>query len=368
MKFGSRLFQPNAGLTIGRIGSAPVVLGYSWLVLAAIMVFGLGPNLAEGFRSWVGYALAACYGLVLLLSVFIHEAAHAVVGNRLGHRSERIVLTFLGGHTDLSGPEGRRPANRDLLVIALAGPLANLVLALIAGSAMLLLAHAPEQVVSAVSDHLGGQIIWAFFWSNLLLGAFNLLPGLPLDGGQLVESAVWAATGQRRTGTTAAAWSGIVIGCGIIALAVTIIVTGRPFVVALGAAATGGFIAYAGWQQLARIPLLVFVDDWDIFTRMRPVVGTIEAREPVPDSLSGILAVTSGGALVGYLDPAAARGPLVEDSMVLISGTVERSASTQAVIHEMTKPETWAVGVIENGRCVGVLSQPDLEINKDDIA
>jgi Zn-dependent protease len=358
----------GGGIAVGRFAGTPVVLGYSWLFLAAIMIVGLGPNLAEGFRSWVGYALAAGYGLILLLSVFLHEAAHAVVGNRLGHRTEKIVLTFLGGHTNLAGPLDRKPANRDLLIIALAGPMANLAMAIASGAVMLAVAQAPSQVLDTLTVHFSGQLLWAFFWSNLLLGVFNLLPGLPLDGGQIVESIVWSVTGNRRKGTTAAAWAGVVIGCGIIALAVVLLLTQRPLVVALGAAVTGVFIAYAGWQQLARIPLLEFVDRWDIYTRMHPVVGEVRSSDPIPASVPGLLAVVDDGRIVGYLDPVAVTGPLVRDSMVLVSDTLERASSTQAVLQAMGRPETWAVAISDRGRCVGVLTQADLQINEDDIA
>lgn len=359
--------RQEGGLTVGRVSGVPVTVGWSWLAAAAVMVIAFGPRLAAELGRGAGYAMAAAYGLVLLLSVFVHELAHAVVGNRKGHRSEQIVLTFLGGHTRIAGPRGRQPRNADLLMIALAGPCANIVLAAAAWLGMLALARGPETLLLSPSGTWAAQLLWAVLWANLLLGAFNLLPGVPLDGGQLVESAVWAATGRRRRGTAAAAWAGIVIGCGLVSFAVVLFLRRVDLAVAVGTALTGAFIAYAAYRQLQRVPLLAYLDSWDVFERLRPVAGVIAADAPVPAGLDRLLAVEDGGRMVGYLDPRGASGPLVSDSMLLVGAVLERDAEVADVLEAFRDEDVWAVGVVERGRCVGVLTREDLNIEARDL-
>ncbi|MCB4207504.1 site-2 protease family protein [Arthrobacter sp. UM1] len=359
--------RQEGGLTVGRVSGVPVTVGWSWLAAAAVMVLAFGPRLASELGRGAGYAMAAAYGVVLLLSVFVHELAHAVVGNRKGHRSEQIVLTFLGGHTRIAGPRGRRPRNADLLMIALAGPCANIVLAAAAWLGMLALARGPETLLLSPSGTWAAQLLWAVLWANLLLGAFNLLPGVPLDGGQLVESAVWAATGRRRRGTAAAAWAGIVIGLGLVSFAVVLFLRRVDLAVAVGTALTGAFIAYAAYRQLQRVPLLAYLDSWDVFERLRPVAGVIAADAPVPAGLDRLLAVEDGGRMIGYLDPRGASGPLVSDSMLLVGAVLERDAEVADVLDAFRDEDVWAVGVVERGRCVGVLTREDLNIEARDL-
>ena len=93
----------------------------------------------------------------------------------------------------------------------MAGPAANFVLA---GAGWLLHLYGDLGVVADILANI-------FVWANLLIGIFNVLPGLPLDGGRLVESAVWKATGSQEKGTIAAGWAGRII---VIALALWFIV------------------------------------------------------------------------------------------------------------------------------------------------
>ena len=105
------------------------------------------------------------------------------------------------------------------LIFALAGPAANVLIAL-AGTLIAAVAP-PEGVARLLLDIL--------VYANWLVALFNVLPGLPLDGGRIVESAVWAATGSQDKGTVAAGWSGRGI---VLLLAVLLVVVpflqGRP--------------------------------------------------------------------------------------------------------------------------------------------
>jgi hypothetical protein len=111
------------------------------------------------------------------------------------------VADLWGGHTQFAG-EASKPTPS--AVVSIGGPAANLLLAFVG---------------LAVRDSGHGDVVPllgnALFYSNLLLAIFNLLPGLPLDGGRVVESLVWGASGQRSTGTLVAGWCGRVVAIAV---------------------------------------------------------------------------------------------------------------------------------------------------------
>ncbi len=188
------------GIPLGRIAGVPIYLAYSWFIIAAFIVVFFGPLVRRGF-PYLGagaYAVALGYALLLLVSVLIHELAHAVLARRYRWPTAKIVLTLWGGHTQF-GSVHTTPGRS--LLVALAGPAANFVLA---GAGWLLLVAVSLNPVAALLAQI-------FVWANLLVAIFNILPGLPLDGGRIVESAVWKSTGSQDRGTVAAGYAGRII-------------------------------------------------------------------------------------------------------------------------------------------------------------
>ena len=189
------------GWRIGRLGGTPIYLGRSW-PLIVLLLFGLvAPSLTSSGRSLAyAVAVAAASAVMLLVSVLVHEAAHALVARTRGHRVDRIVADVWGGHT-VYDTRGVTPMSTAL--IAAVGPLSNLVLALVAWL-----------LQSVVTSPLPNGILGAMTYTNLFVGLYNLLPGLPLDGGQIVSSLVWQATGRKGAGLLAAGWLGRVVAIG----------------------------------------------------------------------------------------------------------------------------------------------------------
>jgi Zn-dependent protease len=192
--------QGSPGLSLGRLAGIPVVLAWSWFVITAFIVLVFGPRVSAEFPG-IGagaYAVALGYALLLAASVLIHELAHALTARAFGWPTTRIVLNLWGGHTQFASFNASPGRS---LAVALAGPAANFVLAGLGW--VILQALTP----GSVSYLLATILVWA----NLLVALFNVLPGLPLDGGRLVESAVWKATGSQEKGTVAAGWAGRII-------------------------------------------------------------------------------------------------------------------------------------------------------------
>ena len=145
-----------------------------------------------------GYAVAVAYAVLLLLSVLAHEAGHALVARRFGFRVDRVVADLWGGHTVYDSSTSRAGTSA---VISVSGPLANLALAGIGYA--LMQALDPDGVV--------GLLLFAVTLTNAFVGVFNLLPGLPLDGGYLVHALVWKVTGDRNRALIVAGWLGRVV-------------------------------------------------------------------------------------------------------------------------------------------------------------
>ena len=187
------------GVRIGALRGVPVYLGRSWFLIAVVVVLLFGPQVQRVLPG-VGlgaYVVAGMYVLLLLVSVLVHEAAHALVGQARGYDVEAIVADLWGGHTSYRSVAGS-PTSAAL--VAVVGPLSNLVLA---GLGYLLLPH--------TTSDLAGLLLVAFVYANAFVGFFNLLPGLPLDGGHLVDALVWRVTGSRAAGTRAAGWCGRIV-------------------------------------------------------------------------------------------------------------------------------------------------------------
>lgn len=229
--------ERSKGIVIGRVAGAPVIVTRSWFLAAIVLtllflptVQGLAPHLGAG-----AYLVAFVFVLLLFGSVFLHEAAHALVARARGQNVTELAITIWGGHTAYTGGLGRP---LDGFLVAVVGPLTNLVLA---GGFWVAFQASPVMNVPTL-------LLWAGAVSNAFVGVFNLLPGLPLDGGQILESLVWAATGKRNRGTIAAGWVGRVVAVGVLlwALVVPLVVGARPDITTVLWSALIGAFLWAG--------------------------------------------------------------------------------------------------------------------------
>lgn len=188
---------PAPGWRIATVGGVPVYIGKSWPVIAFLIVATFGPAEASSHPELGlgAYLVALGFTVLLLVSVFAHEGAHAVVATRLGYGVHRVVADLWGGHTAYDSTTSRPGASA---LVAIAGPAAN---ALLAALGWLVTPAIPAGGIT--SDLMG-----AFVLTNAFVAGFNLLPGLPLDGGFLVDSLVWKITGSRESGLIAAGWCG----------------------------------------------------------------------------------------------------------------------------------------------------------------
>ncbi|HEY0167596.1 MAG TPA: site-2 protease family protein [Jatrophihabitans sp.] len=185
-------------LRIGSVLGVPIFLTPSWVLVAGFITVSYAGFLREqipGASHALSYVLSLLFATALAASVLLHEVGHTVVSKVVGLPVRRIVVFLLGGVSEIEG-EATRP--RDEFAIAAAGPLVSLLLAVACWAVSLL---PPEQSAVAV-------LLLLLAWSNLVIAVFNVLPGLPLDGGRLVQALLWMLGSSRLTAIRIAAWSG----------------------------------------------------------------------------------------------------------------------------------------------------------------
>ncbi|MFI2364883.1 site-2 protease family protein [Promicromonospora sp. NPDC019610] len=233
--------ERSKGFVIGRVAGAPVIVTRSWFLAALVLTILFVPAIEARAPGLGGGVYLAAFVFVLLLfgSVFLHEVAHALVARARGQNVTELAVTLWGGHTAYTGGLGRP---LDGFLVAVVGPVTNLVLAAGFGFAYQLASQA-----SAVQN-LPTVLLGLAAVSNAFVGAFNLLPGLPLDGGQILESLVWAVTGKRSTGTIAAGWVGRVVAVGVLlwALVLPLVLGARPSLTTVLWSALIGAFLWAG--------------------------------------------------------------------------------------------------------------------------
>lgn len=286
---------PSGGLPVGRFFGVPLFLSPSWLLIAGIITFtyaGLVEQTVDDISPAGTYVVAFGFAVLLAVSLLLHELGHTAVSLALGMPVRRVVIFLLGGVSEIED-EPTEPGQEYL--VALAGPLVSLVLA--AGSACLL----------PLADRGGvaRTVIFLLVGSNLAVAIFNLLPGLPLDGGRLIRAAVWRVSKDRLTGTRAAAWGGRGVAALVLIAAVATVrpegVTGIGNV--LLASLLAAFIWAGATQSLtaatvsARLPKVVLADLARPTLTVPPDLSVAEAlRRAWTTGVRALVVVDSDGA------------------------------------------------------------------------
>lgn len=220
------------GIPIGRIAGFPVSVNWSVLVILWLFTWSLAstlPDAVPGYSAGGYWVAGACGATLLLASLLAHELAHAIVARGAGVKVLEVTLWLFGGVTRLGG-EAKTP--QTAFRIAASGPATSLGLAAgFACGAVGLGALGTAHIVTGVAWWLAGI--------NLLLGLFNLLPGAPLDGGQVLRAWLWRRHGDPIRAAVDAARAGRTVAIILIGLGLVEFLT--------GALVAGVWLAFIGW-------------------------------------------------------------------------------------------------------------------------
>lgn len=224
-----------AGVPITVTGGALLVAGWLALIYAEVLA-GRYPQLGDARLP-----AALLFPTVFVTSVLLHETGHAVAGRRCGLRVRWIVIDGLGGETEFDD-DCDRPG--PTAWVAGAGPAVSIALAVILGTAATGLGSADSIVhLVLVQGALG----------NAILAVFNLLPGLPLDGGHLLRALVWRLTGKPHLAATVSAAAGLALAAGIVIVPLALLAAAgaKPGVLGIAILALAAWpIGSASWATL----------------------------------------------------------------------------------------------------------------------
>jgi len=201
------LIQSNSNWRIGSLFGIPFFIDPSWLFILALVTFLKAATFEGSFQSVTAWSLGLVMALLLFASVLLHELGHSLVARSQGIKVNSITLFIFGGVAAIER-ESQTPG--EAFQVAIAGPLVSF--------GLFGLFYGLTQILPAGS--LGYLVAMDLKRINLVLALFNLIPGLPLDGGQVLKAAIWKLTGSRLRGVRWAAQGGKLIGALAIALSI----------------------------------------------------------------------------------------------------------------------------------------------------
>lgn len=359
-------------LLLGRVAGIRIYVHWSLILTLGLMTWLLAqsvlpsqlPDVTE-VQSWTtGLAAAAA----LLASLLAHELGHSIVAKRNGVRVDRITLWLLGGMSELRDEPKDPYAD---LRIAAAGPLTSFAI----GIAALTTAVALNQVV-------GSLVTAAIAWlgtTNIVLGAFNLLPGAPLDGGRILRAWLWRRSGDRLAAETSAARSGRNVGLGLILLgAIETLVFGSAG--GLWLMLLGWFLRSSANVELTRASSRHQLGNNRIGDAMTTTVDAVQAQLPVQAAIDDVItrsvhrvfpAVDQQGRPVGVVSladlvrvPKDRRGSVSVASVAralpaaALAGADDSLAEAAARV--LLRPGVDLIAVIDDDRLAGIVTATDL--------
>jgi Zn-dependent protease/CBS domain-containing protein len=292
----------QSGFVVARPFGIPVHVSPYWFIIAGVFIVIYANELSGSLQgTTTRYLVAAAFVVLLYVSVLFHELSHSVVARGYGLPVRRIVLWPLGGVSEI---DREAPTPGREFAIAAAGPALSLVLGGIGWG-----------LYQVANTGISGALIRQLVFANIIVGLFNLLPGLPLDGGRMLRAVIWLVTKKPNTATIAAAWTGRVLALGLLAVPFfTGGLAGGDMVSTLWVIVIAGFMWTGATQSIKA-------------TRFRERLPALQARRLARKAIS-VPASTPLSEAVRRADEAGARAIVVVDHENTPIAIVNESAVT----------------------------------------
>ena len=354
----------KGSLSLGRILGIPIRLHASWFLIAALITWSLAagyfPQTNPGWNAATYLIVGAATSLLFFASVLLHELGHSVLALRESVPVKSITLFIFGGVARI----GREPPTAGAeFRIAIAGPLTSLGLAAVFGGLGAILSE--YALVAAPLAYLGRI--------NLLLAAFNMIPGFPLDGGRVLRAALWQFDGGYEKATRWAARTGQAVAFGFIGVGVL-----QFF---LGGLMNGLWLAFIGWylnnaarasyQQVALQEMLTGLKARNVMIEQcAPVPGDLRLDRLVEDHVlkgdQSCFFVSDSDDAQGVVTLQDVKGVSPSQRELLTAGQVMTSANSAfaaeaeddawGLLQKMNEDGLRTVPILENGRLLGVVT------------
>jgi Zn-dependent protease len=378
----------RSGFRVARISGIDIRVDWSWLFILLLVTWSLSTAFGQAHSGWgtgVRWGLALFAALLFFASVLAHELAHSLVAKARGVPVRNITLFLFGGVSNIQHDPDSAGVE---FVMAVVGPLTSLVL----GAVLLLVSGGGIRSLAAWTNPVRalanlGPLDTMLLWLgsiNLTLGIFNLIPGFPLDGGRVLRSILWGATGNLRRATRWASWVGqliawAMIGAGIaMTFGVSIPYFGTGLISGLWLAFIGWFLNSASTQSYRQIVVHDILEGVPVERMMRtdpPTVGpNCSVASLVHDHVMGTddygFPVLDGDRLVGIVTLDDVRSVPHQDwetvtvrqimtpAEQLVTATVQEDAAD--AMDKLTERDIRQVPVVDGDRLLGLLRRQDL--------
>jgi Zn-dependent protease/CBS domain-containing protein len=369
----------TGNIRVASVLGIPIVVNVSWLLtlgfITTILALQVYPEVFDSRSRYrddatLHWVMALTSGVSFFASILLHELAHSIVARRQGIPVKNITLFIFGGVSQIAG-ESKRPLYE--FVMAIVGPLTSLLIAGVLYGAWLLLGE---------SGNPAGIVLQWLFLMNLIVAAFNMAPGFPMDGGRVLRSILWGLSGNLYRSTRIATLVGRALGFSLMfAGGLAFLTLLRDIIDPISGAwfaILGLFLessARQSWIQARALDVLSKVKAEEI---MSPDLATARAADELRYLLSRVIGrryiffvADDDENVVGVLthreaEPALAdAGPHKTAADVMLSTrevlTAEPREDGVSLLQRMEAAALWHLPVVREGRVIGVVSKMSLQ-------
>jgi Zn-dependent protease len=358
----------RSSISLGRVLGIPVGLDYSWFLIFALLTWSLATSYYPAeFKNWPTaeyWIMGALAAIMLFVSVLLHELGHSSVALRCKIPVRGINLYIFGGVSQIGVDP---PSPSSAFWITIAGPAVSFALAAL--FELLALAFAAVSPLLALTKYLA--------YINIALGLFNLIPGLPLDGGGILRAVVWGITHDVKRATLIAANVGRFIAYLFIAVGVWQVVSGN-LINGLWIAFIGWFMENAAVAQVQQQKIQTLLAGHKVseamrrsYTAVRPDTSLDEiVHDHILGSARRSLVVEQNGKVVGLLTvhhikeiPPATWPTVTAEQAMIPSAQMKRvqpDAELWSALQEMDRDGVNQLPVMVDSQIQGMLGRDDV--------
>ena len=360
----------QAQVKLGRISGIAIGLHYSWFIIALLIVLSLAEHFHAVNPHWsdtVVWSAAIVTGVLFFVALLLHELAHSLLAKARGLHVRAITLFALGGVSQIDSEASDAKAE---FWIAIAGPITSVAIGLAVLAIARLAGWLPgtEPATPAVA-----VLLWLGY-INIMLAAFNMIPGYPLDGGRVLRAAIWWITRKADRSIELAAQVGQTVAFMFILLGLFRFFVGRN----LG----GVWLAFIGWFLLdasrasyVRVELMAGLRGRRVGDIMDRDCPTVESRLSLQDLVDEYLlrsgrrcyVVVQNEEVAGLITPHEVKGvprelwsqTSVQSAMRPLGQlrTVAPETPALQALETMSREDINQLPVVSNGRLEGVFSR-----------
>ncbi len=360
----------GSGFNLGKIFGIQFRLHYTWFIIFFLITFSLSwqvfPAFYPGWSQFLYWAIGITTSLLFFASVLAHELAHSLVGRANGIPIKSITLFIFGGMAQMTREATKASAE---FKMAAAGPACSLAI----GGVFALVWFLTQDVIEPLSA-------MAFYLAqiNVILAAFNLIPGFPLDGGRVFRSLLWRFSGNYQRSTRIATRVGQGVAYSFILGGILMMFLLQEWLAGLWIAFIGWFLQNAAsasyrqtqWRQALRglTASQVMTSDY-MEVPSNVTIGELVKGYVLPRGHSFFI-VTSEGGVKGILSlhniksvPQSSWDMTQVKKIMLPLDQLKAARPEQdalSIVEEMDENEINQMPVVSEGRIIGLISRDNL--------